>query len=362
MKRSHSKSGTLKSPPLGQSNLADVLCSDGLALHERGRHAEAIANFDLALSMRPSDAMTHNNRGVALNALNALGRHADALASYDAALALDPQSVEHQWNKSLLQLRMGLLAAGWEGHEWRRKRDSWEPRHFQGPEWDGTAVSGRRVLLYAEQALGDTIQFARFARAVVAAGNEVILEVQRPLALSRGRSGTNRAVETSLGTRWLSRWYRLAGQSQSTGSEPRDPAASLSAVVAPCGRAPDQPAEERRFRCARRRVERNGGRELGRRLRRGRRCVSRHRRRHDEPRSGDHTSIAHLAGALGRPVWIAMRHVTDWRWMVSGETTPWYPTARVFKQTTRGDWGGVFDRVASELARLVGGATAPDPR
>jgi hypothetical protein len=74
------------------------------------------------------------------------------------------------------------------------------------------------------------------------------------------------------------------------------------------------------------------------------------------------TSIAHLAGALGRPVWVAMRHVTDWRWMVSGETTPWYPTARVFKQTTRGDWDGVFDRVASELARLVGGATAPDPR
>jgi ADP-heptose:LPS heptosyltransferase len=66
------------------------------------------------------------------------------------------------------------------------------------------------------------------------------------------------------------------------------------------------------------------------------------------------TSIAHLAGALGRPVWIAMRHVTDWRWMVQDETTPWYSTARVFKQSVRGDWAGVFARIAHDLARLAG--------
>ena len=73
------------------------------------------------------------------------------------------------------------------------------------------------------------------------------------------------------------------------------------------------------------------------------------------------TSIAHLAGALGRPVWIAMRHVTDWRWMADGEATPWYPTARLFKQTRRGDWGGVFERMASELAKTASSPPADGP-
>ena len=102
----------------------------------------------------------------------------EALASYDAALALDPDYVEFHWNKGLLHLAQGSLAAGWAGYEWRRRQDSWEPRDFPGPEWDGTAAPGRRVLLYAEQALGDTLQFARFARTVAGAGTDVILEVQ----------------------------------------------------------------------------------------------------------------------------------------------------------------------------------------
>jgi hypothetical protein len=65
------------------------------------------------------------------------------------------------------------------------------------------------------------------------------------------------------------------------------------------------------------------------------------------------TAVAHLAGALGRPVWIAMRHVTDWRWMVSGEATPWYATARVFRQSRRGVWDDVFAHIAAELALLA---------
>ena len=135
--------------------------------------------FAKALAIQPDYAEALNNRGTALVDLDRLD---EALASYDAALALDPDYVEGHWNKGLLQLRMGSLAEGWADYEWRRRQDMWDPRDFAGPEWDGTAARGRRVLLYAEQALGDTLQFARFARTVAGAGADVILEVQPPLA------------------------------------------------------------------------------------------------------------------------------------------------------------------------------------
>src|SRR5262249_31704678 len=121
-----------------------------------------------------------NNRGTALIEL---GRFDAALASYDKALALAPDYVECHWNKSLLLIRLGRFAAGWREYEWRKRRDAWAERQFDGPEWTGGSAV-KRVLLYAEQGLGDTIQFARFARfarTLAESGREIILEVQRPL-------------------------------------------------------------------------------------------------------------------------------------------------------------------------------------
>jgi tetratricopeptide (TPR) repeat protein len=499
MARSHSQSRTLDPSPLSQPSLADMLCNDGLVLHERGRYAEAVASFDLALTMRSDDVAALNNRGVALNAL---GRHADALASYDralklqpdyvsalynrarsldelqrydealacydqvlaldphhvvahnnrgvaldvldrseealasfakalalrpdyvealsnrgtalidldrlddamasydAAIALDPNSVEDRWNKSLLQLRMGSLAAGWEGHEWRRKRDTWEPRHFLGPEWDGTTQPGRRVLLYAEQALGDAIQFARFARTVATAGNEVILEVQRPLVTLMqtlpgvtvvGKGAPLPAFDCHLPLMSVPHTMRLPGVSAdgpylaAEADRTRRWRRLLSGEDLRVGIAwrgnPKAPGPSRAIpleaflplsRIAGVRLislqKDDGAGELGE-LPNG---MTVETLGADFDAGADafldtaavmmnldlvvtsDTSIAHLAGALGRPVWIAMRHVTDWRWMVRGETTPWYSTARVFKQTVRGDWDGVFARIAFELARFAG--------
>ncbi len=498
MARRFSQPKVLAQSPFSQPSKADMLCNDGLLLHERGRYAEAIGSFDQALAIRSRDAVTLNNRGVALNAL---GRHADALksydralkvqpdygralynrarsldelqrhdealaaydkvlalephhavahnnrgvaldtlgrseealesfakalalrpdyaealsnrgtalidldrvdeamVSYDAALALEPGDVEYNWNKCLLQLRMGSLAAGWAGHEWRRKRDSWEPRSFHGPEWDGMALR-QRVLLYAEQALGDTIQFARFARAVADAGNDVILEVQRPLAaLMQSLPGVTvvakgtapfpafdchlplmsvphkmslsrvSAEEPYLAAepKRTDYWRRqLAGEGLRVGiawrGNPKAPGPSraipLEAFL-PLSRIPgvrlislqkdDGDGDLRRLRNAMT-VE-----TLGPDFDAGADAfldTAGAMTSLDLVISSD-TSIAHLAGALGRPVWIAMRHVTDWRWMVQGETTPWYSTARVFKQSARGDWAGVFARIARDLARLA---------
>ena len=206
---------------------------------------------------------------IAGSALAELDRPGDALASYDAALALDPDYAECHWNRGLVRLRQGSLAPGWEDYEWRRRTDGWEPRDFPGTEWDGMPAPGRRVLLYAEQALGDTLQFARFARTVAAVGNDVVLEVQPALArllqtlagvtvvgrgaplpaydrhlplmsvphvlrlpsvtadgaLSRGRTGANGALASRARGGWISGRDRLAGKSQGAGSQPRDPAA-----------------------------------------------------------------------------------------------------------------------------------------
>jgi len=494
-----SQSKVLDQSPFSGPSKADMLCNDGLLLHERGRYAEAIRSFDQALAIRSRDAVTLNNRGVALNAL---GRHADALksydralkvqpdygcalynrarsldelqrhdealaaydkvlklepyhavahnnrgvaldtlgrseealesfaralalrpdyaeafsnrgnalidldrldeamASYDAALALAPGDVEYNWNRCLLQLRTGSLAAGWVGHEWRRKRDSWEPRSFSGPEWDGTAPPRRRVLLYAEQALGDTMQFARFARTVADAGNDVILEVQRPLAaLMRSLPGV--AVVANGATplpafdchlplmsvpykmslpgvsaepylaaepKRIDGWRRrLAGDGLRIGiawrGNPKAPGPSRAIppeAFLPLSRIPGVRLIS---------LQKGDGDDDLRRLRN---AMTVETLGPDFDAGADafldtaavmmsldlvitsDTSIAHLAGALGRPVWIAMRHVTDWRWMVQGETTPWYSTARVFKQSARGDWPGVFERIARDLAQMAG--------
>jgi tetratricopeptide (TPR) repeat protein len=368
----------------------------GVALDTLGRSEEALASFAEALAIRPDYAEALNN---CASALAELDRSDEAIASYDAALAIDPNYAECHWNRGLAHLRQGSLAPGWEGYEWRRKTEGWEPRDFAGAEWDGTAAPGRRVLLYAEQALGDTIQFARFARTVADAGNDVVLEVQPPLV---------RLLQTLTGVTVVGRGTPLPGFDRHL------PLMSVPHLLRLPGVAADGPylaAEPERTAHWRNAVGTHGFR-IGIAWRGNPkapgpsraiplsfyaplskipsvRLISLQRNagtdQRDEPPVGltietpgdgfdagadafidtaavmmsldlvitSDTSIAHLAGALGRPVWIALRHVPDWRWMLRGEGTPWYPTARVFKQTRAGDWDGVFARIEAELARLV---------
>jgi tetratricopeptide (TPR) repeat protein len=368
----------------------------GVALDTLGRSEEALASFAEALAIRPDYAEALNNRG---SALAELDRPDDALASYDAALALDPGYAECRWNRGLARLRQGSLAPGWEDYEWRRRTDGWEPRDFPGPEWDGTAPPGRRVVLYAEQALGDTLQFARFARTVAAAGNDVVMEVQPPLArLLQSLAGVTvigrgtprpafdchlplmsvphvlRLPDVATDGAYLAaeperaeRWRRALG---STGvrvgiawrGNPKAPGPNRSIPLSFYASLAKVPSVRLIS------LQRNAGSEelaalpsgmeietLGENFDAGADAfldTAAVMMNLDLVVTSD-TSIAHLAGALGRPVWIALRHVPDWRWMVRGEATPWYSTARVFKQARAGDWDGVFARMGAELARLV---------
>jgi hypothetical protein len=324
------------------------------------------------------------------------------MASYDRALAINPEFAECQWNKGLLLLRQGPRAAGWQGYEWRRRTDRWAVRNFSDPEWDGVAAPGGRVLLYAEQGLGDTIHFARFAHAVAATGRTVILEVQPTLVgLLKSMPGIDvigqgdalphfdchlplMSVPHVLGigaesipacTAYLmvdpactALWSpRLARDAFNVGiawqGNPKSPADHGRSIPLrafhPLSAVPGV-----RLVC----LQKNDGIEQLDDLPAGMTVMTL-----GEPYEAgtfedtaavmmnldlvitSDTSVAHLAGALGRPTWIVLKLVPDWRWMMDREDCPWYPTARLFRQRRRGDWDETLTRVAQALRALVRG-------
>jgi tetratricopeptide (TPR) repeat protein len=377
----------------------EALNNRGVALDGLGRHEEAVVTYDRLLDEHPRHAEALNNRGTALMDLD---RFEAALASYDKALAMRPDYVEAHWNRSLLLIRLGRFAAGWQEYEWRRRRATWEERHFDGPEW-AAGSAAKRVLLYSEQGLGDTIQFARFAQTLAESGREVILEVQPPLkgllssmaAVTVVRKGEPLpsfeahaplmslphllgtaeadlpahvpylAAEPARTESWAARLP--AGGSFSVGiawqgnpAAPGDKGRSIPLrAFAPLGRIPGVTLIS---------LQKYDGIDQLADLPDS---MTVHTLGDDFDRGADafldtaavmmnldlivtsDTAIVHLAGALARPVWMPLKLVPDWRWMADREDTPWYPTARLFRQSRRDCWDDVFARMASELTKLV---------
>jgi tetratricopeptide (TPR) repeat protein len=370
----------------------EALYNRGVALQELRRFVDAVESYDRVLAVRPNYAEAHCNRG---GALQELRRFADALESYNCALAIRPDYAEAQWNKALLLLLNGSLADGWLGYESRRKMASWMPRRFNGDEWSGDSVVGKRLLLYAEQGFGDTIQFARYASLVAARGARVILEVQTPLkSLLTGLNGVEAVVAKGdrlppfdlhcsllslpflFGTtrdtipadvpyirpaadrcdawrRWLPRDAAIVGLVWSGSSEnskdrqrsiPFEQFAPLLAVpgIRFVSLQKDvRPTDARALR------EQSKVIDLGLDLKDfSDTCAVISQL--DMVITVD-TAVAHLAGAIGKPVWILLPYVPDFRWLVDCTDSPWYPSARLFRKSSDSDWDEVISRVASEL-------------
>ena len=158
-----------------------ALNTRGNALWRLKRLDEALANYDRFLQLSPNDAEVLMNRG---NALGELGLFDEALASFDKSLSLRPDHAETHWNRSLVRLRLGDYEGGWQDYEWRFKKEDSRARvrEFLQPRWRGhKSLAGKTILLYAEQGLGDTIQFVRFATVIAERGARVILQVQESL-------------------------------------------------------------------------------------------------------------------------------------------------------------------------------------
>ncbi|MDR3750632.1 MAG: tetratricopeptide repeat protein [Terracidiphilus sp.] len=378
----------------------------GILLHNERRFAEAVEVFERAEALGSKPAAS--NRG---NSLLDMGRMEEALRAHEAAVKRDPVSAGAAYNLALTQLRLGEWERGWPGYEtrWHFREVHRCPRVFRQPRWRGEALEGRRVLLHAEQGLGDTIQFCRYATLVAARGGKVILQVQEPVERLLGSLPAVRAglAETAL----------LTGKAPDFDLE--CPLMSLPAVFGTTVETVPWPgaylgADPQLVR-ERRMLFTSDGPRVGLawagnsrykadRLRSmkletllpllrtpGFSWISLQKGEAAEQLQGlpddvfvwdgssqerdlaetaalvatldlvvtTDTCIAHLAGAMGKPVWILLPHLGDWRWMQERETTPWYPTARLLRQKTPGDWAGVVERAIGELGEFEGAETKP---
>lgn len=374
----------------------EALSNRGTTLHDLQRHEEALASYDRALALRPDYPHALSNRGLALQQLE---RFVEAMASFDRALSLQPGYQECHANRALLLLLCGLFREGWRESEWRRRGRAWVRREFPVPEWRGGDPRGRRLLLYAEQGIGDTVQFARFALLLAQRGAEVTLEVPPALGallrtlpdvrvICRGETLPEidghlplRSVPFVLGLderqipaevpylaadparveAWAARLppgelrIGIAGQDNPGGDIDSGRSIPLAAL-APIARIPGvRLVSLEKHDDAAPLAELPPGMEvaaLGPEFEAGpdgfldTAAVMLNL---DLVITADNM-IAHLAGALGRPVWVLLKQVPDWRWLIRRPDSPWYPTARLFRQRRPGDWDELVGRVAAALA------------
>jgi tetratricopeptide (TPR) repeat protein len=368
----------------------------GNALMQDDRLDEAIAAFDRALAIAPGYVKAHNNRGLALRALN---RHSEALASYGRALALDKDFAEAHLNAAHAQLTLGDFARGFAGYEWRWKIVTPQRRAFRQPPWLGTpAVAGKTILLHAEQGLGDTVQFARYAKPLARAGANVLLEVAPPLKpLLSGIDGATRVLAQGEALPPFDLHCPLASLPLAFKTELPSIPAEVPYLAAPAERLEKWRARMDALPRPRMALAWSGNpahandrhrsiplarleplwsvegvsfisvqRELrdadAAALTGGARLIHLGNELADFADTAAvlaladlvvsvDSAVAHLAGALGRPVWILLPFSPDWRWMLAREDSPWYPTARLFRQPAIGDWDGVIARVRDELLR-----------
>ena len=358
-----------------------------------GRFENAAEAFERATDISPHHVRGMTNLGVAYKEL---GRLDDAERRFRAALDVAPEDADASWNLALARLMKGDWRSGWAAYESRRQIPGFAMRRLDRAAWDGAPLDGRTLLVHAEQGFGDTIQFMRYLRRLAEENDGVNFWCQDALArLLTGISDrltivTDPPPRTDVHAPILSLPHLLGGAPPLA----PEPAAYLSAeperilrwsraLVGPRfnigiawqGR-PDYAADSRRsiplhhfsplaedpdVRLVS--LQKGHGVEqlealdwrekvldFGSQLDRDGAFLDTAAviSTLDLVITSD-TAIAHLAGALGAPVWLALAHVPDWRWGLTGDHTPWYPTMRLFRQDRPGDWTGVFTRIVKAL-------------
>jgi tetratricopeptide (TPR) repeat protein len=379
---------------------AEAFYNQGTVLYELGRFEAALTPLARAIALRPDYAKAIYNHGTTLMAL---GRIDDALADFARALAVQPDYHEPAWNRGLCHLQLGRWREGWPDYE-RRWHTTQTPPHWHAcgrPQWTGREdIRGKTLLLHSEQGHGDTIMAARFVRPVIARGARVILDAppaMRPLLeqiegvtltqldepspafdLYCPLMGLPQALDVTLENLPAEVPYLSAPAAHLAKWRPRlANAAGLKVGINWAGNPTFHHDEMRSIGLERmlpllaqsgvqffalQKDLRDGDAEI---LRRHPGVVPLGEEiesfadtaaiiSHLDLVISSDTSVVHLAGALGKPVWILLHHVPDWRWLLDRDDSPWYPTARLFRQTGIGDWSGVIQRVAIELCDAAG--------
>lgn len=377
---------------------ADAYHNRCVALCDLNRLEEALESYDRAIALKSDFADAHNNRG---NLLKDLNRLSEALESNDAALALKPEFPEYLYNKSLSLLLLGRLEEGFALYEQRKNKAAPTVSHsFSQPLWLGDrSLAGKTLFVYWEQGFGDIIQFCRYIPLAEQRGAKVVFAVRDALKhLMRTLSPTVTiigekeaplhfdyhcplltlplAFKTVLDTipaktpylradperieRWRERlgrdgfkiglaWRVSSVKGGRRRALPLPVLFELSQIpnVRLISLQKNEGAEDIAALPRDMRVETLGAAfDSGSDAFADSAAVMENL---DVVISVD-TAIAHLAGALGRPVWVAHQHVPNWRWMLERGDSPWYPTMRLFRQPTRDDWTSVGAAIAAELA------------
>jgi len=380
---------------------AEVHSNLGAILKDLGRPREAEASCRRALEIQPDCVLAHSNLGIILREM---GRLEDAAEHCRQALRIKPDFVAAHINLSMALLALGQLTEGWEEYEWRWQGEQLGSHRgaFTQPQWRGEAATGRTLLLRSEQGLGDTLQFCRYASLAAAAGMRVILAVQPPLVrLLRSLDGVELvqeigaefppfdfhcpllsmplALKTTLSTIPAAASYLHADQVQVDAWRARlaalpkrgfrvglvwsgTPRIGFSHLAAVDRRRSIDPKQLARL------VELSGFHFFS--LQKDGQSAPAEFQLTDFMGEMEDfadtaalianldlvisvdTAVAHLAGALGKPVWVLDRFDPCWRWLTGRQDSPWYPSLRLFRQPTPGDWQTVIERVAQELAHF----------
>jgi Flp pilus assembly protein TadD len=367
----------------------------GNLLRSQGRLEEALACYETALRLCPSEPDIYNNRGIAYDGLRQIER---ALADYDKALALNPAHAETRFNRSLALLLQDDYPRGLEEYEWRWRRPGRGMPDWGAPLWDGSVTPGKSLLVWPEQGLGDVIHCCRFAPLLAERGLRVFVQVPATLVqlvqTLRGVAGVVGPGEAvpgidvhapvmSLPRLWgMKRLDDAPGPVPYLSADPTAVAACRERVragaalvvgvawrgnpsyagdrlrstpadaFAPLARVPGVRVVSLMKEATAEECGAAGAADIGAAAWADFAEAAAAVANLDLVISVD-TAAAHLAGALGLPVWIALPSAPDWRWGLAREDTPWYPRARLFRQEGRGEWDAVFARIADELARLA---------
>jgi type IV pilus biogenesis/stability protein PilW len=375
----------------------------GNLLRAQGKFDQAVESFGHALARRPDLVEAHTNLG---NALKSRGDMDNAVESFRRALDIDPENAETHWNLAQVLLLQGRLREGWSEYEWRTKCGDFRSMiwNVDGPKWDGGDLDGKTILLYAEQGLGDTLQFIRYARGIAQKGGEVVVKCLPALsALIQTAPGVARVVSRIDRSVPYEVQASLASLPHILGTEEETTPADVPYLTADQDRvetwrrhlgdtgfrvginwqgSPSYKADWNRSMALRFfeplakvpgvrliSLQKKNGLEQLEDLPEGMSVETLGDDFDEGPDAfidtaavmmsldliiSSDTSIAHLAGALAQPVWTLLPFVPDWRWMLERGDTPWYPTMRLFRQQTHGDWPGVFSRVENALLQRIG--------
>jgi len=369
-------------------NAPEVHTNLGNALREQGRWEPAISHYQQALALNPNYLDAHNNLGVVLLEQ---GQPQAAITYYQQPLTLNSNSPNARYNLSIALLTSGDFCRGFTEYEWRWQKQNNPARPFSQPLWDGSSLEGKTILLHGEQGLGDQIQFIRYVPLVAQSQGRIVVECAPSLVrlfstvagisqlVARGEAlpafdvhapliSLPRLLGTTLETVPAQIPYLHPTTSMPLRLDP--PSIHLKVGIVWAGN-PLFKGNYKRF-CSLdyflkldipniafyslqtgpqveelTKLPQAPMQNLSNQLSdfADTACVL---AQLDLTISVD-TAVAHLAGALGKPVWVLLPFAPDWRWMLKREDSPWYPTMRLFRQSQAGDWAGVMKRVEQAL-------------